>query len=68
MIKNPLETMFKILGLLLFCYVIYGLVTGDIYGRSGVWGKTYRRENNALGYWSAISAYILLTLALIFFF
>jgi hypothetical protein len=63
-----MSTLFKSLGVLLACYVAYGLVTGAIYGERGVWGRTFRREQDALGYWSVIGGYVFLTCMLLFVF
>ena len=60
--------MFELLGVVVGAYVGYGLVTGEIYGKSGPWGRTYRRDEDTRGYWSTVIAYSLLTLALLFWF
>jgi hypothetical protein len=60
--------LFKLLGLLLACYVAQAVLTGTVYAKSGVWGRTFTRTDDALGYWSAIGAYTLLALALVFVF
>ncbi|HTY17904.1 MAG TPA: hypothetical protein VMH82_09270 [Myxococcota bacterium] len=59
---------FRLLGVLLALYVVYGMANGEVYARSGVWGRTFRRDEDAWGYWSAIAAYTALTLALLFYF
>lgn len=59
---------FKILGVLLACYAVRALTTGAVYARSGVWGRTFRREEHAWQYWSALIVYALLSLALVFVF
>ena len=58
--------MFKILEVVLAVYVARCIVTGDVYGRSGLWGRSWRRDEDALGYWSAVGAYGALVLMLIF--
>lgn len=60
--------MFKILGVLLGCYVVYGFSAGQIYGRYRAWGRMFRREEEPWLYWSTMVAYSALTVALIFFF
>jgi len=60
--------LFKLLGVLVGAYAGYGLYSGEIYGRSGVWGRTFRRDEDRLGYWSAIVAYVVLALMLLFLF
>jgi hypothetical protein len=60
--------LFKVLGVLVGAYAGYGLFTGEIYGRSGVWGRTFRRDEDRFGCWSAIVAYAVLALMLLFLF
>ncbi len=60
--------LFKAMGLLLAGYVIMAVVTGAVYAKSGVWGRTLRRMDRPLHYWSVIAAYIVLSVALIFWF
>ncbi len=60
--------LFKVLGLALACYVVRALTTGMIYARSGVWGRTFRRDEDALAYWSAVIAYFLLSIVLLLVF
>lgn len=64
----PMDTVFKLLGVLLACYVVRALATGTIYAKSGVWGRTSTRSGDAIGYWSAVGAYSLLAGALVFLF
>ncbi|MEP6549418.1 MAG: hypothetical protein ABJD53_18310 [Gammaproteobacteria bacterium] len=60
--------LFKALGLLLAGYVGIAVLSGSVYAKSGVWGRTFRRTDGPLRYWSAIAAYMLLSLALILWF
>ena len=61
-------SLFKVLGVLVAAYVAYGLATGAIHAKSGAWGRTFRRDEDATGYWSAIAAYALLAAMLVFLF
>lgn len=63
-----MNILFKVMGVLLACYVASALLHGTMYARSGLWGRTFRRDEHACRYWSAIVAYALLSLALIFVF
>ncbi|HEY5566048.1 MAG TPA: hypothetical protein VIM81_02220 [Gammaproteobacteria bacterium] len=63
-----MDVLFKVLGLLVGCYVAYGLMSGAIYAKYRAWGRTFRREQDARGYWSAIGAYVVLTGMLLFVF
>jgi hypothetical protein len=65
---QPMDALFKILGVLLACYVIQALRTGAVYAKSRGWGRTYMRVDDPFGYWSAIGAYGMLSLALVFVF
>ncbi len=62
---NPL---FRALGLLLAGYIVLALLNGEVYAKSGIWGRTFTRAEEPVRYWSAIASYTLLSLALIFFF
>ncbi|HEU0200791.1 MAG TPA: hypothetical protein VFR86_10185 [Burkholderiaceae bacterium] len=61
-------TLFKLLGALVACYAVFGVVTGAVYAKYRAWGRMFYREEDALGYWSAIAAYILLAGMLLFLF
>ncbi len=60
--------MFKILGVAVVGYAIYGVTTGTIYARSGAWGRTFYRDQEPFKYWSAIGSYVVLALLLLFVF
>jgi hypothetical protein len=49
-------------------YVAYGSITGVAYARHRMWGRTFRREDEPVAYWSAIAAYGALALMLVFIF
>lgn len=63
-----MDGLFKLLGILLGCYVALSLQRGVVFAKSGPWGRTYRRDEHGLAYWSAIVCYALLSLALLFIF
>lgn len=60
--------MFKLLGALAASYIVYCVVTGAVYAKAGAWGRTYRRDQDALGYWGALGSYCVLVLMLLFVF
>jgi hypothetical protein len=62
------KSIFTVLGVLVAAYVAYALAIGAVYAKSGAWGRSYRRDEDALGYWSAIGAYTVLAIMLIFLF
>jgi hypothetical protein len=59
---------FKLAGALLAAYVLRCIASGSVYARSGIWGRTFRREEERWNFWGAILAYSLLSLALLFVF
>ncbi|HEU4600883.1 MAG TPA: hypothetical protein VFS24_02890 [Steroidobacteraceae bacterium] len=63
-----MSSTFKLLGALLALYTVRSLATGSVYARSGIWGRTFRRDEDRLNYWGAIAAYCALSLALLFVF
>jgi hypothetical protein len=63
-----MDVVFRVTGVLLACYVVKALVSGAVYAKSGPWGRTCRRDEDALGYWSAVVVYALVSLALVFVF
>lgn len=56
--------MFKALGLLVALYAVYAVVKGDVYAKSGVWGKTVSRTESPEYFWVVIAIYAALALAL----
>jgi hypothetical protein len=63
-----MNALFRALGLLLAGYIVVAVLSGAVYAKSGVWGRTFKRAEMPLRYWSAIAAYALLSLALMFWF
>jgi len=63
-----MSALFRALGLLLLGYIVVAVLSGAVYARSRVWGRTFTRAEQPLRYWSAIAAYGLLSLALTFWF
>ena len=59
---------FRLLGVWLGLYVAYGLAHGEVYARSGVWGRTFYRDQDAWRYGSTIAIYCGSTVALLFYF
>jgi len=56
--------MFKMLGLILGLYTLYAAVTGEVYAKSGAWGRTASRAESPEYFWVVISIYTSLALAL----
>jgi hypothetical protein len=57
--------MFKLLGCLLVLYVVYAASEGEVYAKSGVWGRTLSRTDSPRSFWTVIVIYAALALALI---
>lgn len=56
--------MFKLLGILVGLYTLYATFKGEVYAKSGVWGKTVSREDSPEYFWVVIAIYAGLALAL----
>ena len=63
-----MTALFRLLGVLLAGYIVVALHKGAVYARSGGWGRSFTRAEEPLRYWSAMAAYALLALALMFWF
>lgn len=59
---------FKGLGILVVLYTLYSASRGEVYAKSGVWGRTIRRGDSPRYFWAVIVIYAGLSLALIFLF
>lgn len=57
--------MFKILGTLVALYTAYAAVTGQVYAKSGPWGRTVSRMDTPAYFWVVIAIYAGLSVALI---
>lgn len=60
--------MFKTLGALVALYTIYAATKGEVYAKSGAWGRTVTRADSPEYFWVVIAIYATLSLALIFVF
>lgn len=60
--------LFKLSGILLALYVVQALRSGEVYAKSGLWGRAFTRDEDPWSYWSAVVAYTLLSIALVFVF
>ncbi|MEO8626597.1 MAG: hypothetical protein ABI612_00645 [Betaproteobacteria bacterium] len=60
--------MFKFLAVPLALYAAYSLARGAIFGKSGIWGRTFRRDDEPWSYWSTVVVYFGLALAMAFVF
>jgi hypothetical protein len=60
--------LFKLLGVLLALYVVYGLTVGVVYAKRGPDGAAVKRAEASFNYWATIAVYSGLSLALFFLF
>ena len=57
--------MFKALGLFLGLYVAYAAYKGEVYAKSGAWGRAVMRTDSLEYFWMVIVVYAGLSIALI---
>ncbi|HMN44126.1 MAG TPA: hypothetical protein PKE27_06130 [Povalibacter sp.] len=57
--------MFKLLGALLALYTLFAGLRGEVFAKSGVWGRTIARETNPRYFWVVIGIYAALSVALL---
>jgi len=60
--------MFKALGALVALYVVYAIVSGKVYAKSGPGGRAILRRNSPEDFWVVIAIYAGLGVALVFVF
>jgi hypothetical protein len=56
---------FPALGLVVAIYVAYAASTGEVYVKSGLWGRRLQKDDSPLYFWAVIVIYATLSLALI---
>ena len=56
--------MFKTLGVVVGAYALYAAVKGEVYAKSGPWGRTVSREDSPEYFWVIIAIYAGLGVAL----
>jgi len=60
--------MFKMLGVLVASYAVFAAFKGEVYAKSGAWGRTVSRAESPEYFWVVIVIYACLGAALIAFF
>lgn len=60
-----MDSLFKGLGVLLVIYTIYATSLGEVFAKSGAWGKTISRTDSPKYFWVVIAIYALLSLGLL---
>jgi hypothetical protein len=59
-----MNSIFRILGLLVALYTIYASVTGEVYAKSGASGRTVSRHESPRYFWTVVAIYAALSMAL----
>lgn len=57
--------MFKLIGACLLLYIAWSVWKGEVYARSGAWGKTVYRDESPVWFWIDIGIYTGLAIALV---
>jgi hypothetical protein len=57
--------MFKLLGALVGLYTLYAAINGEVYAKSGAWGRTVSRVDSPEYFWVVIAIYAGLSVALL---
>lgn len=57
--------MFKMLGVSVLLYTVFAALKGEVYAKSGVWGRTVSRTTSPEYFWVVIAIYACLGIALI---
>lgn len=60
--------MFKTLGILVGLYTLFAIAKGEVYAKSGVWGRTISKQHSRDYFWIVIAIYAALSVALLTFF
>ena len=56
--------MFKVLALLVALYTGFAVLSGEVYAKAGVWGRTISRRDAPVDFWMTIVIYAGLAVAL----
>lgn len=57
--------MFKMLGAAVLCYAGYAAVRGEVYAKSGPWGRVVSRAESPDYFWVVVAIYAALGVALL---
>jgi hypothetical protein len=60
--------LFDLLGVCLVLYTAYAVATGSVYARRGPWGRSYHRDEEPGRFWTIVVTYVVLSVALVFYF
>lgn len=57
--------MFKLLGVAVLCYTAYAALRGEVYAKSGAWGRAVSRAESPEYFWIVVAVYAALGIALL---
>lgn len=57
-------TLFRIIGLLVGAYALYAALRGEVFAKSGAWGRTIDRGEEPANFWLTVAIYGGLAVAL----
>lgn len=57
--------MFKLLGIAVLCYTAYAALRGEVYAKSGAWGRMVSRAESPKYFWIVVAVYAALGIALL---
>lgn len=60
--------MFKLLGVIVLGYTVYGAMQGELHAKSGIRWRIVQKTESPGYFWAVFGCYLLLGLALIFVF
>ena len=60
-----MSALFKLLGILVGIYTVYAVSRGEVFAKSGVWGRAVSREDSPEYFWTVIVIYGALAVALV---
>ena len=64
MLRSVTIEFFKLLGVVVGLYTLYGAWAGEVYARSGAWGRKVRKSESPRYFWTVIAIYAALGVAL----
>jgi hypothetical protein len=56
---------FKLLGIAVLCYAAYAAMRGEVYAKSGAWGRVVARAESPDYFWVVVAVYAALGIALL---
>jgi hypothetical protein len=56
--------MFTVMGVVVALYTVHAVISGEVYAKSGAWGRTISRVNSPRYFWVVIVIYAGLSVAL----